>query len=404
MSVDGQDPVAELQHAGRRRALLELLDRRRAGHVRDRRPDVAECDLRAQAAGEEQEPEDRERDHEVDERAGEDHEDPLPDGLVVVGAGGDLRLEAVDLLGFMPVIFTYPPSGIAPIPYSVSPRRTLKRSGGKNRQKRSTRMPTALAAVKWPNSWRMISSGEAEQGEEQDTHPVSQASLKASCGPSGRRRARAALEPARGRQVPRTPVDFEERLERADRLRAEPVEHGVDHLGDPEEGEPAGEERVDRDLVGGVQHARRGPAGRRGLPGKPQAREGVAVDGLEGQAAERDQVERGDRQRRPVGVVQGVGDRDAHVGIAEVGERRPVAEVTRLWMIDCGWTTTSIRSYGVPKRWCASITSSPLFISVAESIVILPPIAQVGWAQRLLDGHRSSSSRGRSRGTGRRRR
>ncbi len=52
----------------------------------------------------------------------------------------------------------------------------------------------------------------------------------------------------------------------------------------------------------------------------------------------------------------------------------------RLWMIDCGCTTTSIWSYGVPNRWCASITSSPLFMSVAESIVIFPPIDQVGCA------------------------
>ena len=48
-------------------------------------------------------------------------------------------------------------------------------------------------------------------------------------------------------------------------------------------------------------------------------------------------------------------------------------------MIDCGWTTTSILSYGVPNRWWASISSRPLFISVAESIVILPPIRHVGW-------------------------
>ena len=33
------------------------------------------------------------------------------------------------------------------------------------------------------------------------------------------------------------------------------------------------------------------------------------------------------------------------------------------------------------------MTSRPLFISVAESIVILPPIAQVGCLQRLLDRH-----------------
>src|ERR687896_940402 len=37
-------------------------------------------------------------------------------------------------------------------------------------------------------------------------------------------------------------------------------------------------------------------------------------------------------------------------------------------------------SYRTPKRWCASISSSPLFIRVAESTVILPPIRQVGCA------------------------
>ncbi len=58
----------------------------------------------------------------------------------------------------MPVIFTKPPSGMAPIPYSVSPRRNLAIAGGKKRKKRSTRIPTALAAVKCPNSCRMISA------------------------------------------------------------------------------------------------------------------------------------------------------------------------------------------------------------------------------------------------------
>ena len=57
----------------------------------------------------------------------------------------------------------------------------------------------------------------------------------------------------------------------------------------------------------------------------------------------------------------------------------PSQSATSACTIDCGCTTTSIRSYGVPNSQCASITSRPLFISVAESIVILPPIAQVGW-------------------------
>ena len=48
---------------------------------------------------------------------------------------------------------------------------------------------------------------------------------------------------------------------------------------------------------------------------------------------------------------------------------------------DCGCTTTSIRSAGVPNSQRASMTSSPLFINVAESTVILRPMRQVGWAR-----------------------
>ena len=45
---------------------------------------------------------------------------------------------------------------------------------------------------------------------------------------------------------------------------------------------------------------------------------------------------------------------------------------------DCGCTTTSIRPAGTPNSHRASITSSPLFINVAESIVIFLPMRQVG--------------------------
>ena len=67
------------------------------------------------------------------------------------------------------------------------------------------------------------------------------------------------------------------------------------------------------------------------------------------------------------------------------------------WTIDCGWTTTSIRSYATPNSSWASITSSPLFISVDESIVILRPIRQVGWASASSTPTTRSSSRDRPR-------
>ena len=45
----------------------------------------------------------------------------------------------------------------------------------------------------------------------------------------------------------------------------------------------------------------------------------------------------------------------------------PSVYSTMEWMMDCGWTTTSMRSKGISKSSWASMTSSPLFMSVEES-------------------------------------
>ena len=64
-------------------------------------------------------------------------------------------------------------------------------------------------------------------------------------------------------------------------------------------------------------------------------------------------------------------------------------ECTTLW----GCTTTSMRSYGTPKRKCASMTSSALFASVALSTVILRPMLHVGCRSASATVARSSCSR-----------
>ncbi len=46
-----------------------------------------------------------------------------------------------------------------------------------------------------------------------------------------------------------------------------------------------------------------------------------------------------------------------------------------------GWIRISIRAAGMSNSQRASITSSPLFIRVAESMVILGPMDQVGWVR-----------------------
>src|SRR5690606_8972029 len=67
------------------------------------------------------------------------------------------------------------------------------------------------------------------------------------------------------------------------------------------------------------------------------------------------------------------------VGNPAWARTEPSTNSTRLCTMDCGWITAPSRSYGSPKRKWASITSRALFASVAESTVILAPISHVGW-------------------------
>ena len=65
-------------------------------------------------------------------------------------------------------------------------------------------------------------------------------------------------------------------------------------------------------------------------------------------------------------------------GIPSCAFTAPSSNCTMEWMTDCGCTTTSIWSGRTPNSHLASITSNPLFIMEAESIVILAPMSQLG--------------------------
>ena len=72
--------------------------------------------------------------------------------------------------------------------------------------------------------------------------------------------------------------------------------------------------------------------------------------------------------------------------------------------IDCGCTSTSIRSGLTSKSARASITSSALLNIVALSIEIRSPMSQFGCARACAGVTLAIRPRGSSRGTGRRRR
>jgi hypothetical protein len=67
----------------------------------------------------------------------------------------------------------------------------------------------------------------------------------------------------------------------------------------------------------------------------------------------------------------------------------------------CGWTTTSTRSCDTRNSQQASASSSPLFMSVAESTEILRPMSQFGCAQ-ACSGVTPARNRGHGRERGRR--
>ena len=140
-------------------------------------------------------------------------------------------------------------------------------------------------------------------------------------------------------------------------------------------------ESLHRLLVGRVERRRHGAAGPPGGVARSSAGNAVAVDRFErparpaaakSQAAATRSSRCGQASASAIGSLMSGGLAWAIV--------EPSTKVTIEWITDCGCTTTSIRSYGMPNSRCASITSRPLFTRVAELMVTTGPIAQVGCA------------------------
>ena len=121
------------------------------------------------------------------------------------------------------------------------------------------------------------------------------------------------------------------------------------------------------------------------------------VGRLEVEPATARPVDPTERGADAVRVAERVADRQAHVGHAELGDRRPVGELghrvhDRLRVHDDVDLVVD-----TPNSSWASITSRPLFISVLESIVILGPIDHVGCASASSTVTSASSSADRPR-------
>ncbi len=84
------------------------------------------------------------------------------------------------------------------------------------------------------------------------------------------------------------------------------------------------------------------------------------------------------------------------MSVTEICARmEPSMNSTSEWTVDCGWTVTRTFSAGRSKRRQASMTSKPLFIMVAESMVMRWPMTQVGCLRACAGVMWSKSASGR---------
>ena len=216
---------------------------------------------------------------------------------------------------------------------------------------------------------------------------------------SGGDRGRPAADEV-GRRLARRAIDVLRLLQACGGGLAARGFHGSGNdVNDVGEGNLPLQEGGDGDLVG-RRSARPACRPRRRGPARARTRAGYrrGSTSKKSRRDERDEVEAPEVVREPLGIARarrrsGTSCRSC----ASCATSEPSTNSTKEWMSDCGWITTSIRSPGRPKRKCASITSRPLFIIVAESIVILGPIFQVGCASASSTVIASKVSRRRSR-------
>ena len=195
---------------------------------------------------------------------------------------------------------------------------------------------------------------------------------------------------------------------RASRPRRAGGDHGLHVCGidrvDLVEADGSGEKRGHRHLVGGVEHGASLPGGpRKRVPGELQARE--SARDRRPRSVSAPSVREVERRRRPTRCARARPGRRRSARACRACRAAPAPSWSRHttieWMMLCGWITTWICSGARSNSQRASITSSALFIMVAESTEILRPITQFGMRAGLVGRHVGAASPGRGRGTAR---
>lgn len=141
------------------------------------------------------------------------------------------------------------------------------------------------------------------------------------------------------------------------------------------------QEGVDDNFVGGVEDAGDVAALCNRFIGEGQVGEIADIGFFKGEVRIFPEVQSGKVIGNSFRKSQCIEDGEPHIRESSCAFMEPSRNCTIEWMMDWGWTITSIFFGGRPNNQWASIISKPLFMRVAESMVILAPISQLGWAR-----------------------
>ena len=273
-----------------------------------------------------------------------------------------------------------PPAGRGPAGSGLPRPRTLAR-GGKPMPNSSTRTFAQRAVTKWPSSWISTSAPRIRMNRRTVTidwaKPIT----------------RAALRRARSRTPPRTSASSAISASTSGAWSGPPPNRVT--AASSRRGMPGKSSVPSRNRATATSSAAISAAEAR-LPMRPASRAMRSAGKRVSSGARKSSCAAATRS----GGVAGDGRRSGCVraywmgsrmsGVPSWAFREPSTNRTAEWTTLCGCTTTSIASYSTSYSQCASMTSRPLFASVAESIVIFAPIVHVGW-------RRACSGRGRRR-------
>src|SRR5471032_2205679 len=188
-------------------------------------------------------------------------------------------------------------------------------------ENRRTFTPHSRATLKWPNSWTTTSTPIATTNATISIRKFMATSMQYAFGV---RRVGCQQSSELACQATRFGIGGEHFIERRCAAVRQHVQHALDHFPDRHETDTASQERLDRNLVGRVERRACGAAGFQRLQREREARETIQVGLLEAKRCNLREIKLRDPGIHALRKRKRIGDRRAHVGVAQLREHGTV--------------------------------------------------------------------------------